>query len=584
MTRPYVVLSGALLLFAGCTDGELPTGLPLERPAFATAAVGCDADPAARVAALIQAIEDANTTAGADVITLAAGCTYTLTSVNNNHATVGFRNGLPVITGELTIHGNGATITRSTEEGTLAFRILEIASGATVSISGLTVSNGRAARGGGIYNSGTLDLTTTHVSGNMRDPDHPTTTLGAGIFNVGRLTLTNSTVSSNTFDGTGGGIYSAGSELSALELRHSRVSNNTAGTGGGIFMVGGTATLVHTTISDNTATGEGGGLRMNGVSGTIERSTVSGNSAVQGGGIRWGAGPLTITHSTVSGNSATTHAGGGIYTTAPLTITHSTLWGNSASSLGGGIRTTDVVTLRNTIIGNSPSGGNCSGTIADDGYNLEDGTSCGFTATGSLSSANPLLGPLANNGGPTRTHALLSGSPAINAGDPAFSDAAQPFDQRGSGFPRVQHDRLDIGAFEFACPAGQDYDVAADECVSADGWVFGGFLPPVSGTSVNAVKAGQAVPVKFSLGGDRGLAIFAAGSPSAPAVPCNAGDPTDEVTQVVSAGGSSLSYDASTGVYTYVWKTDKAWANTCRRLTLSFTDGSTHTASFRFTR
>ena len=114
-------------------------------------------------------------------------------------------------------------------------------------------------------------------------------------------------------------------------------------------------------------------------------------------------------------------------------------------------------------------------------------------------------------------------------------------------------------------------------------YVFTGFLQPVDNAPIlNTVKAGQAIPVKFSLGGDRGLNILAAGSPASQQIACAGGQAVDEIEQTVTAGSSSLSYNAATGQYTYVWKSDKAWKNTCRQLVLTLADGSTHTASFNF--
>ncbi len=112
---------------------------------------------------------------------------------------------------------------------------------------------------------------------------------------------------------------------------------------------------------------------------------------------------------------------------------------------------------------------------------------------------------------------------------------------------------------------------------------FTGFLSPVDNApTLNVVKAGSAIPVKFSLGGDRGLAIFATNSPASVPVSCDALAPSDDVETTVTAGGSSLTYDATTGQYTYIWKTDKAWGNTCRELRLTLTDGSIHVAEFKF--
>lgn len=112
---------------------------------------------------------------------------------------------------------------------------------------------------------------------------------------------------------------------------------------------------------------------------------------------------------------------------------------------------------------------------------------------------------------------------------------------------------------------------------------FGGFQQPVDPRpTLNSMKAGAAVPVKFSLGGDRGLDIFAAGSPKSEAIACESGADVDGVEQTVSAGGSSLAYDALTDTYSYVWKTDKAWAGKCRQLVLAFSDGSMARANFKF--
>ncbi len=101
---------------------------------------------------------------------------------------------------------------------------------------------------------------------------------------------------------------------------------------------------------------------------------------------------------------------------------------------------------------------------------------------------------------------------------------------------------------------------------------------------LNVLKAGQAAPLRFSLGGDHGVAIFATGSPSSRPVQCDSSLPSDPVEQTVSAGASRLSYDAATDVYTYTWKTDKAWAGTCRELTVTLIDATIHSALFMFRR
>ena len=112
---------------------------------------------------------------------------------------------------------------------------------------------------------------------------------------------------------------------------------------------------------------------------------------------------------------------------------------------------------------------------------------------------------------------------------------------------------------------------------------FAGFFPPVANLpAVNIVQAGRAIPVKFSLSGNKGLGIFAAGSPSSGPIPCNSSDPATVLEATVTAGGSSLSYDPTTDQYIYVWKTESGWTGTCRQLVVQLNDGSIHRANFRF--
>ena len=112
---------------------------------------------------------------------------------------------------------------------------------------------------------------------------------------------------------------------------------------------------------------------------------------------------------------------------------------------------------------------------------------------------------------------------------------------------------------------------------------FTGFFTPIDSQPVrNAAKAGSAIPIRFSLGGDRGLAIFDAGYPASVVTTCDTGSPLDELEEVVSASHSGLSYDRVSGRYTYIWKTSSAWAGTCRQLILRFADGTEHRADFTF--
>jgi hypothetical protein len=110
---------------------------------------------------------------------------------------------------------------------------------------------------------------------------------------------------------------------------------------------------------------------------------------------------------------------------------------------------------------------------------------------------------------------------------------------------------------------------------------FTGFFSPVDNPpTINSVKAGQGVSVRFSLGGDQGLDIFASGYPKSQTVTCDPDAQVDGVESTVTAGSSSLSYDAATDTYSYTWKTSKSWAGTCRQLVVKLDDGSVHRATF----
>jgi hypothetical protein len=126
-------------------------------------------------------------------------------------------------------------------------------------------------------------------------------------------------------------------------------------------------------------------------------------------------------------------------------------------------------------------------------------------------------------------------------------------------------------------------DVFATTFILPGTFSFGGFLAPVNNApTVNVAKAGAAIPVKFSLGGDRGLNVLASGSPTSVSVLCNSSAATDAVEETLVAGNSALTYDAASGTYSYIWKTEKIWSNTCRRLTLRFVDGTVAIADFQF--
>lgn len=242
--------------------------------------------------------------------------------------------------------------------------------------------------------------------------------------------------------------------ISDLTIRN----GNALGTDGGGILNDATLTLTNCTVSGNTARFGGGAFN----SGTlaIGNSTVSGNTAIDGdslpgegaGTYNADASTLTITNSTFSGN-VSADFGGASFNTGTLQISHSTLSGNSSSFLGGGVVNLGTMLIGNTVLNTGDSGvniyNNGGGTVTSLGYNLSSDDAGGLlTGPGDQLFISPLLGPLQNNGGPTFTHALLPGSPAIDKGDPAF--VPPPFsDQRGSGFDRVVNGRIDIGSFEF---------------------------------------------------------------------------------------------------------------------------------------
>jgi hypothetical protein len=250
--------------------------------------------------------------------------------------------------------------------------------------------------------------------------------------------------------------------------------------GGAIFTVEKLA-VDAATISDNSAE-LGGGIAGSGEL-TITNSTISGNSAHTGGGIHF-AGMLTVTNSTISNNSAMLNGGGIFNEQNRAAVRHSTITNNTATSGGaGGVASNgtaaETIVYSTIIAGNGvPSGsgdvgffGTMGNSFQSGGYNLigAGNATAAFNQPGDHTGiANPLLGPLADNGGPTSTHALRVGSPAVDAGDPGATPgrAGVPVsDQRGSGFPRLEHGRIDIGAFEAEFDVGESLvvDTLADE-------------------------------------------------------------------------------------------------------------------------
>jgi predicted outer membrane repeat protein len=416
---------------------------------------------------LRQAIIDANASPGADTINVPAGVyILTIAGANENAAATGDLD----ISEDVTIIGAGSASTII--DGGGLDRVFDVRFGVTnATMSGLTIRNGlingaTGNFGGGINAAGgtTVTLTDVVVTGNFAF-------VGAGIASNGTVILNASAVTNN-------------------------VNNSASNSGGGITA----ATLIATnsTISGNSAPGQGGGIFVNSL--TLDRSTVSNNTSTgdQGGGVFTccSGGAVNITNSTISGNSSA-QEGGGWYDNAPISgidnvlVLNSTIANNHGQS-GGGIFTlaSSGLKLKNTIIaGNTATGSapDCAGTFDSLGHNLiQNTTNCtlnGIT-TGNITGQNALLGPLANNGGPTQTQALLPGSPAIDTADP---NGAPATDQRGVARPVGAG--FDIGAFEASVGGSQPTlsiaDVSANEGNSGSTpFVFTVTLSAASASSV----------------------------------------------------------------------------------------------------
>ena len=386
---------------------------------------------------LRDAVIAANAAAGADIITLPAG-TYTLTIAGQNEDLAA--TGDLDITGALTINGAGQATT--IVDGGALDRVFDI-HGATVIFNDLTVRNGlpgALAAGGGIANDGTLTLNNCTVSGN-----HTNNGDGAGIWTNNTLTLNSSTISGNV--GGGGGNGGGIENEDVFVINNSTISGNSAGpnggNGAGIYN-NFSGSITNSTISGNIGAGGGNGpgIYHNGTTLTITGSTISGNSSANGdgGGIYNSGVSLILTNCTISGN--TSFDGGGVFHIGTgATILDTTIASNTATNTGGGIDSSSSLTLTNTIVANNSS--NCGGTTPiNGGTNLQfPGATCGA----GIPSANPVLGPLANNGGLTQTHALLAGSAAIDAGTTGCPPIPAT-DQRG--IARPQGAACDVGSFE----------------------------------------------------------------------------------------------------------------------------------------
>jgi CSLREA domain-containing protein len=503
--------SGNLLGGAGAGNGDFNTGesytvtyptLVVTQTADSNDGV-CDANCSLR-----DAVDVANAMAGAQVINFqipgndpgcsSAACTINLQAASGQDANSGL-----TISGDTIINGPGAKVFKLQPASGQRFRVLRVSTGATVVISGLTVTGGlpvnaphctsgdkHGINGGGLVNLGALTLSDMIVSNNRAGNGGTCNNdqggeggAGGGIFNVAGATLivVRSTISDN-FSGDGGNNIASSGPLGGV-----------GGSGGGINNDG-TLTIIDSTISGNrsgtggqrnfggsgSAGGDGGGIfNFTGATATLINSTISGNESGPGGACA------------SSGQGGNGGNGGGLHNRpgATITISNSTVSFNKAGGSsgfqcvggligsGGGLdsQNTSTTTIRSSIFSNNvaPTGADARGNVRSHGYSLIQ-SPFNFTliedqnAGTNLINVDPLLAPLADNGGPTKTHALGVNSPAVDKGRNFATDVAGnplPKDQRGQqrpndlGIPNAGGgDGSDIGAFELIIPpivAGQ---------------------------------------------------------------------------------------------------------------------------------
>jgi CSLREA domain-containing protein len=499
---PPGLIFGCLLflppLLASCVPSDSPLPCSTLSVTVTKTADTNDGVCSAADCSLREAVIMTNTCAGQQEIRIPAGV-YTLTIPGAGEDAAA--------TGDLDIldYTMLSGIGNPVIDGNLLDRVFHIGpQPAYVTMSDLTIQNGRAPEGAGILNHGNL-----HLLQNVTVRDNTAVSTGGGASHgggiltegYGVLTVSRSLITSNSADQgggitvvanlmygditPGGGIWdstvsdntaSAGGGGLALEqtvgddgfiVSRSQVSGNSAGAAGGGIQNFGRLTLYQSTVQDNTSETNGGGV-YNSPQGNVtsSESALEGNHAAHGGGLYnegrvsftqsllngnqagieggaiYGAGStgqVNLADSTVSGNAAP-QGGAAQIVNGKLEIEYSTLAGNTADGIHYGAGT---VWLRNSIVAGN-GGANCSGfTPQSGGFNIDSGNSCSFSQSSDLSGVNPMLQPLAMNGGLTLTHALDPASPAIDSADPLHCGGT---DQRG--VTRPQGSGCDRGAYE----------------------------------------------------------------------------------------------------------------------------------------
>ena len=541
-----VAIGSALLLGSPWSRADIITvNSTLDADRFPSRIPVCETAPGNGQCTLRAAIQTANAFAGDDTINFRLSTSDP--GYNGVFWTINLTKALDDISEGVTITGPGAgklTVQRAFSAST-NFRIFNVTTTGTVIFSGLTIANGIADTGNGgsiqNVNAGTVNVTDSTLSSN-RAPNS-----GGGISNnsTGTINVTNSTLTSNFAFGnvsTGGGIYN---NNGTVNFTNSVLSNSSAIITGGGIENNGTVNVTNSTISGNSATNAGGGI-FNSATVNVTNSTISKNSvSFNGGGIfNNSAGTLTVTNSTLSDNFAIGNAGtgGGMFIQGgTVIVTNSTLSSNSAngSSAGGGgvfnnhgtfsitnstfnsnsgtngggiVNSQGAVNIKSSIVALNTTGSpvpDVNGTFTSQGLNLigkNDGAATSFPAGNpnanndivgtSASPVDPKLDPngLKDNGGPTKTIALLFGSPAIDKGTSAGLTGTLATDQRGTGFARTFNDPnvpnaaggdgTDIGAFELQpsstpqpTPASKLANISTRAFVQiGDNVMIGGFI------------------------------------------------------------------------------------------------------------
>jgi len=471
--------------------------------------------PAGNVAALIGAINAANSSPGRDTINLAPHSVYSLMDYYYAQGEPDEELALPSLSSEIVINGNNSTIENATKDtdNVKFFRIFYIRSTADIIMKDLTIAKGIhlavGPAGGGISNNGGIVEMVNCIVTQNRDDDH-----GGGIYNDGAMKLKDCAITQNTARavtyGFGGGIYNSGT----LVIENSTINDNLTG-----------------------GFGQGSGIYNSGILNVIN-STLSGNVMdelnllnfrAQGGAIYNKGGTVTLSNCTVTDNKVSLDSldqvgqGGGIY--------------NESGS----------VKLANTIVADQRLGENCYGVINSTGYNLDSDGTCNLASTGDLSNNSGVnLGPLQDNGGPTLTHALLLGSSAIDAGNPnGCTDPDENLltkDQRG--FTRPFNGRCDIGAFEFT-----------------PFYKASGLFRSIDPIRI-ILKTAKAYPVKWKLtegGGSPITSLAAIDSITFKPTDCNTftNDPVG-ATDALAVGGAHLRFDTVENQYVFNWATPRS--------------------------